>query len=102
MQSWLRRLIIRIPFRRLQVACDTVVDGRITSLKQIRSKFNTRHFFFFEILEFHFFSFFLEFLRPERFRKLREACRIHFHLVAPNKFFMVPSYDQKTKKVNEY
>ena len=35
---------------------------------------------------------------PELFRKLREACRIHFHLVAPLKTFMVPSYDRKNKK----
>ena len=56
-------------------------------------------FYFFEILKLHVFSFFLEFLRPERFRKLREACRNRFHLVAPPKTFMVTSYDQKTKKV---
>ena len=46
--------------------------------------------------------FFLEFLGPERFEKLREACRIHFHVVAPPKTAMVPSYDQKTKKANEF
>ena len=39
---------------------------------------------------------------PERFRKVREACRNNFHLVAPHKSSMVPIYDQKTKKVNEY
>ena len=31
------------------------------------------------------------------FRKVREVCRIHFHLVAPHKSFMGPSYDQKTE-----
>ena len=36
------------------------------------------------------------------FRKLREACRKNFHLVAPLKTGMVTSYDQKKKKVNEY
>ena len=58
-------------------------------------------FDFFEILKFHFFSFFLEMLSPERFKQLREACRMHFHLVAPLKTVMVPSYDQKTKKIND-
>ena len=36
------------------------------------------------------------------FRKVREVCRIHFQLVAPLKTSMVPSYDQKAQKVNEY
>ena len=36
------------------------------------------------------------------FRKLREVCRIHFHLVAPPKTAVVPSYDPKTEKVKEY
>ena len=36
------------------------------------------------------------------FRKVREVCRIHFHPVAPKKTAVVPSYDQKTEKVNEY
>ncbi len=35
------------------------------------------------------------------FRKVREAYRKHFHLVAPLKTAVVPSYEQKTKKVNE-
>ena len=39
---------------------------------------------------------------PERFKKLREACRKNFHLVAPPKTSVVTTYDQKTKKVNEY
>ena len=36
---------------------------------------------------------------PGRFKKLREACRIHFHLVAPLKTVMVTSYDRKNKKL---
>ena len=31
------------------------------------------------------------------FKKLREVCRKHFHLVAPPKTSVVTSYDQKTK-----
>ena len=30
------------------------------------------------------------------FKKLREVCRKHFHLVAPPKTSVVTSYDQKT------
>ena len=41
---------------------------------------------------------FLVFLR---FKKLREAYRKNFHLVAYLKTSAVASYDQKTKKVNE-
>ena len=36
------------------------------------------------------------------FRKVREVCRIHFHLVAPPETAVVPSYDQKTEEVSEY
>ena len=32
------------------------------------------------------------------FKKLREACRKNFHLVAPPKTSVVTSYDQKTSK----
>ena len=39
---------------------------------------------------------------PGGFRKLREACRKNFHLVAPPKTSVVTIYDQKTKKVNDY
>ena len=35
-------------------------------------------------------------------QKLREVCRIHFHLVAPPKTSVVTSYDQKPSEVNEY
>ena len=56
---------------------------------------------FFEILKFDFFSFVLESLTPERVKQLREACRIHFHLVAPLKTAVVPSYDQKTEQIND-
>ena len=38
---------------------------------------------------------------PGGFRKIREACRKNFHLVAPLKTSVVTSYDQKNKKVNE-
>ena len=38
---------------------------------------------------------------PEGFRKVREAERIHFHLISSKSDSMVPSYDQKTKKVND-
>ena len=58
-------------------------------------------FIFFWNFEISFFHFFLEILSPERFKQLREACRIHFHLVAPLKTVMVPSYDRKTKKIND-
>ena len=37
----------------------------------------------------------LGFLGPERFKKLREACRKIVHLVAPPKTSVVTSYDQK-------
>ena len=33
---------------------------------------------------------------PGRFKKIREACRKNFHLVAPPKTFMVTSYDPNT------
>ena len=39
---------------------------------------------------------------PERFRKVREACRKHFRIISCKITSMVTSYDQKTKKVNEY
>ena len=32
---------------------------------------------------------------PGMFKKLREVCRKHFHLVAPPKTSVVTSYDQK-------
>ena len=38
---------------------------------------------------------------PGGFKQLREAWRIHFHPVAPLKTALVPSYDQKTQKVND-
>ena len=50
---------------------------------------------FFEFLKFHFSRFFLATNRPERFKKLREACRKNFHLVVPPKTSVVTSYDQK-------
>ena len=36
------------------------------------------------------------------FRKLREACGKNFHLISCKSTSVVTSYDQKTKKVNEY
>ena len=36
------------------------------------------------------------------FRKLREACRRNFHLVAPLKTSVVTTYDQQTKLFNNY
>ena len=44
----------------------------------------------------------LKLTRKFLFRKVREVCRKNFHLVAPPKTAVVPSYDQKAKKVNEY
>ena len=38
----------------------------------------------------------------EGFKKLREACRKKIHLVAPLTDLMVPSYDQKTKKIKNH
>ena len=34
---------------------------------------------------------------PEGFTKVREAERIHFHLISCESDLMVPSYDQKTR-----
>ncbi len=39
---------------------------------------------------------------PGGFKKLREASRKKIHLISCKLDLMVPSYDQKTKKVNEY
>ena len=50
----------------------------------------------------HFSRFFLNILGPKRFKKLRQACRKNFHLVAPLKNGVVTSYDQECKKINEY
>ena len=36
---------------------------------------------------------------PGGFKKVREAGRIHLHLSSSRSDFMVPSYDQKTKKL---
>ena len=36
---------------------------------------------------------------PGGFKKLREASRTNFHLISCQLDLMVPSYDQKTKKV---
>ena len=36
------------------------------------------------------------------YRRLREACRKHFHQMAPLLALGITSYDRKTKKVNEY
>ena len=36
------------------------------------------------------------------FKTLREACRKHFHLVAPPKTSVVTSYDQKTPELHDY
>ena len=38
---------------------------------------------------------------PERFKKVREACRNNFHLISCNMVSVVTSYDQKPKKVND-
>ena len=45
--------------------------------------------------------FFFVILVPELFRKLRETCGIHFHLVAFKSELECPSYDQKTKQLND-
>ena len=44
---------------------------------------------------------FFEF-RFRGYRKVREACRKNFHLVAPLKTSVARFYDQKTKKVHDY
>ena len=36
------------------------------------------------------------------YRKVREACRKNFHLVAPLKTSVARFYDQKTQKVHDY
>ena len=38
---------------------------------------------------------------PGGFKKLREACRKNFHLVAPLKNSVVTNYDQKNDKIND-
>ena len=57
--------------------------------------------FFFEILNFMFFVLFSVILVPELFRKLRETPGNNFHLVSSKSEPGCPSYDQKTKKVND-
>ena len=59
-------------------------------------------YFFFEILNFSFFSFLAVILVPELFRKLRETRGINFHQVSSIYVRVVSSYDQKTEQVNEY
>ena len=46
--------------------------------------------------------FFEVFGRFRGYRKVREACRKNFHLVAPLKTSVARFYDKKTKKVHEY
>ena len=46
------------------------------------------------------FGLFEVFKGPGGFRKLLEACRIHFHLFWYLSDFMVPSYDQKIQQLN--
>ena len=53
-----------------------------------------KDFWNFEILNLHFCRFFLKLLGPKRFKKLRQACRKNFHLVAPLKDGVVTSYDR--------
>ncbi len=38
---------------------------------------------------------------PEGFREVREACRKNFHQFSSNSIRRIPSYDQKTKNVND-
>ena len=38
---------------------------------------------------------------PERFKKLREACRNNFHLISCNMDSVLTSYDQKPKNMNK-
>ena len=61
-----------------------------------------KFFDFFRNFEISFFQIFLEILCPERFRKLREACRNRFHLFSSKTLRRIPSYDQKPSEVNEY
>ena len=42
------------------------------------------------------------FLDPGRFRKVREACRNHFHLFSSKFIARIPSYDQKPSEVHDY
>ena len=41
------------------------------------------------------------FVVPGRFRKVREACRNHFHLFSSKFIARIPSYDPKTEKFYE-
>jgi len=53
------------------------------------------NFLSFVFLNFLLFSFVI--LVPELFRKMRETCAHHFHLVALKSELECPSYDQKTE-----
>ena len=65
----------------------------------LKCKYSLNFFGFSKILVSENFGFPTVWSRTFWFRKLREVCRIHFHLVAPPKTAVVPSYDQKTKKI---
>ena len=41
-------------------------------------------------------------LDPGWFRKVREACRNHFHLFSSKTLRRIPSYDQKTYNFHDY
>ena len=77
------------------------VSGSVASVGVLHASDSCAILFFFSDVDISFFRFFLDMLRPARFRKLREACRIHFHVVAPLKKLVVTSYDQKNKQVND-
>ena len=68
---------------------DFILPSYATKIKLVRI-----FSYLFEIL-FHFSRFFLATNGPERFKKLREAGRKNFHLVAPPKTSVVTSYDQE-------
>ena len=98
--------------RHVQLAIYTVFDeeseSEVKNKQFLRPEGKNKEKRIFKIFEFlkisslHFSMFFLKSLGPKRFKKLRQACRKNFHLVAPLKNGVVTSYDQECKKVNEY
>ena len=68
----------------------------------LKCKYSLTFSKFLKIFNPHFTRLFLNILGPKRFKKLRQACRKNFHLVAPLKNGVVTSYGQKCKKANEY
>ena len=113
-----RRNIERIPFAKKAKLSPTHPWSLLRNLKtrvlqsnqwvffaRWKCVFYAQHFMLFVIFRVNFklltskFCFPMVRLQKCWFRKAREVCRKTFHLVAPLKTSMEPSYDQKTKKL---